>query len=51
VRTEDLLTASPERVLWRPTVEITPKITGAELITLAVMQALLAYTSEACSLR
>lgn len=51
VRTDDLLKASPERVPWRPKVGITPKITDAELITLAVMQALLGHTSEARWLR
>ena len=51
VRTDDLLKASPERVPWRPKIGITPKITDAELITLAVMQALLGYTSEARWLR
>ena len=51
VRTDDLLKASPERVPARPRVGITPKITDAELITLAVMQALLGHTSEARWLR
>jgi hypothetical protein len=51
VRTDDLLKASPERVPWRPKVGIAPKITDAELITLAVMQALLGHTSEARWLR
>jgi hypothetical protein len=51
VRTDDLLKAAPERVPWRPKVGITPKITDAELITLAVMQALLGHTSEARWLR
>ena len=51
VRTEDLLKASPERVPWRPKVGIAPKISDAELITLAVMQALLGQTSEARWLR
>ena len=37
VRTDDLLKASPERAPWRPTIGIAPKITDAELITLAVM--------------
>ena len=51
VRTDDLLKVSPERVPWRPKVGISPKISDAELITLAVMQALLGYTSEARWLR
>lgn len=51
VRTDDLLKASPERAPWRPSTGIAPKITDAELITLAVMQALLGHTSEARWLR
>ncbi len=51
VRTDDLLKASPDRAPWRPRVGIAPKISDAELITLAVMQALLGYTSEARWLR
>jgi hypothetical protein len=51
VRTDELLKASPERAPWRPTIGITPKITDAELITLAVMAALLRFTSEARWLR
>ena len=51
VRTDDLLKAAPERAPWRPAVGIAPKITDAELITLAVMQALLGHTSEARWLR
>ena len=51
VRTDDLLKASPDRAPWRPRVGIAPKISDAELITLAVMQALLGHTSEARWLR
>ncbi len=51
VRTDDLLKASPERAPWRPRVGITPQISDAEVITLAVMQALLRFTSEARWLR
>ena len=51
VRIDDLLAASPERAPWRPEVGIIPKISDAELITLAVMQALLGHTSEARWLR
>jgi hypothetical protein len=51
VRTDDLLKASPERAPWRPKIGIEPKISDAELITLAVMQALLGHTSEARWLR
>src|SRR3954471_425526 len=51
VRTDDLLKASPERAPWRPKIGIAPKISDSELITLAVMQALLGHTSEARWLR
>src|SRR5919112_2782400 len=51
VRTDDLLKASPERAPWRPKIGIDPKISDAELITFAVMQALLGHTSEARWLR
>jgi len=51
VTTDDLLAAHPERVPLRPRIGIQPKITDAELLTLAVMQALLGYTSETRWLR
>jgi len=51
VRTDDLLKAAPERAPWRPATGICPKISDAELVTLAVMQALLGYVSEARWLR
>src|SRR5258705_6585771 len=51
VWTDDLLKASPERARWRPKIGIAPKISDSELITLAVMQALLGHTSEARWLR
>jgi hypothetical protein len=41
VRVDDLLRTHPERAPWRPEVGIAPKITDAELVTLAVMAALL----------
>ncbi|MCW2901189.1 MAG: transposase [Streptosporangiaceae bacterium] len=41
VRTDDLLKAAPERAPARPVVGIAPRMTDAELVTLAVMQALL----------
>ena len=50
-RRVDLLKQFPERVPARPRVGIRPKITDAELVTLAVMQVLLGYTSEARWLR
>jgi hypothetical protein len=43
---DDLLKAHPERVPARPAVGLEPLTTDAELLTLAVMQALLGYTSE-----
>jgi hypothetical protein len=47
VRTDDLLKITPEHAPWRPAVGIAPKISDAEVVTLAVMQALLGFTSEA----
>lgn len=46
VTTDDLLKTRPELAPWRPRVGIAPRISDAELITLAVMQALLGFTSE-----
>ena len=46
VRTDDLLKQAPELAPWRPRVGIVPKLSDAELVTLAVMQALLGFTSE-----
>jgi hypothetical protein len=46
VTTDDLLKNHPERVPARPEVGLQPRITDAELLTLAVMQALLGYPSE-----
>src|SRR5256884_4340229 len=51
VKTDDLLKASPYLARWRPAVGITPQLSDAELVTLAVMQALLGFTSEARWLR
>jgi Transposase DDE domain len=51
VKIDDLLTAAPEWAPARPAVGITPQLTDAELVTLAVMQALLGFTSEARWLR
>jgi hypothetical protein len=51
VGTDDLLKASPEHAPVRPRVGIAPRLTDAELVTLAVMQALLGRTSEARWLR
>jgi hypothetical protein len=51
VKTDDLLKSSPELAPWRPTVGITPQLSDAELVTLAMMQAILGFTSEARWLR
>lgn len=51
VTTDDLLKCHPERGPARPRVGIAPRITDAELLTLAVMQALLGFTSETRWLR
>ena len=47
VRTDDLLRQYPDLAPWRPATGLQPRLTDAELVTLAVMQALLGYTSEA----
>lgn len=46
VTCDDLLTQFPEHAPYRPPVGKAPQISDAELITLAVMSALLGYTSE-----
>ena len=51
VKTDDLLKESPQLAPWRPDAGIGPSLSDAELVTLAVMQALLGYTSEARWLR
>ncbi|WNI15141.1 IS982 family transposase [Actinacidiphila sp. ITFR-21] len=45
-RIDDELKASPGLAPWRPKVGIAPTLSDAELVTLAVMSALLGYTSE-----
>ena len=47
VRTDDLLKQYPDLAPWRPKIGLQPQLTDAELVTLAAMQALLGYTSEA----
>ena len=47
VKIDDELKAMPELNRWRPKVGIPPKITDAEPITVAVVQALLGYHDEA----
>ena len=51
VRTDDLLKESPQLAPCRPEIGIGPKLSDAELVTLAVMQALLGFASEARWLR
>ena len=51
VTTDDLLRAHPERVPARPRIGIVPRTSDAEMLTLAVMQALLGYTNETQWLR
>ena len=46
VRTDDLLKQYPDLAPWRPAIGLRPQLTDAELVTRAVMQALLGYTSE-----
>jgi hypothetical protein len=41
VRTDALLKESPQLAPWRPETGICPRLSDAELVTLAVMQALL----------
>jgi Transposase DDE domain len=47
VRTDDLLKQYPDLAPWRPVIGLQPQLSDAELVTLAVMQALLGYPSEA----
>ena len=51
VTIDDLLQQAPHLAPWRPRVGIAPKLSDAELVTLAVIQALLGFTSEARWLR
>jgi hypothetical protein len=51
VTIDDLLVAHPEWAPERPVVGIAPKLSDAELLTLAVIQALLGFTSEARFIR
>jgi Transposase DDE domain len=51
VTIDDLLIDHPEWAPERPAVGIAPKLSDAELVTLAVIQALLGYTSEARFIR
>ncbi len=51
VKTDDLLKESPQLAPCQPAVGIAPRLSGAELVTLAMMQAMLGFTSEARWLR
>lgn len=51
VTVDDLLIEYPHWAPYRPAVGITPRLSDSELVTLAVIQALLGYTSEARFLR
>ncbi|NBF00262.1 IS982 family transposase [Nonomuraea sp. KC401] len=46
VRVDDLLKSAPELAPWRPRVGIAPTLSDAELVTLAVLSALLGYHRE-----
>lgn len=46
VTCDDLLKAHPERVASTPAGGFTPRITDAEMVTVAVLQAMLGHTSE-----
>ncbi|MEU1389854.1 IS982 family transposase, partial [Nonomuraea sp. NPDC005730] len=46
VRVDDLLKSAPELAPWRPRVGIVPRLSDAELVTLAVLSALLGYHCE-----
>jgi hypothetical protein len=51
VKIDDTLRDTPSLRLYRPKVGIAPKLSDAELITMAVVQALLGFTSETRFLR
>ena len=51
VTIDDALQHTPQLRPWRPAIGIAPKLSDAELLTLAVLQALLGYVSEARWLR
>ena len=51
VKIDDALRMRPELRQWRPRVGLAPKLSDAELLTLAVLQALLGFTSETRFLR
>jgi hypothetical protein len=47
VTTDDLIERHRDLAPWRPMIGFVPQLSDAELVTLAVMQALLGFTSEA----
>lgn len=51
VKIDDTLRDTPSLRLYRPKVGIAPKLSDAELVTMAVVQALLGFTSETRFLR
>ena len=51
VHVDDALKDDPALAPWRPAVGIAPKLSDAELVTVAVLQALLGFTSETRWLR
>ena len=51
VTVDDILLANPQLAPPRPTVGIAPRLSDAELVTLAVLQALLGYNDEARFIR
>lgn len=51
VTTDDLLKESPRLAPWRPAVGIAPQLTDADLTKIAMIQAMLGFTSEARWLR
>jgi Transposase DDE domain len=51
VRVDDAVKDDPSLAPWRPVVGIEPKLSDAELVTVAVIQALLGFTSETRWLR
>jgi hypothetical protein len=51
VTVDDLIVGHPHWTPERPEIGLAPKLSDAELITLAIIQALLGYTSEAAFIR
>jgi hypothetical protein len=51
VKIDDELAMNPSLRIWRPEVGIAPRLSDAELLTMAVLQALLGFTSETRFLR